>query len=262
MNAPWLNGAPDASALATHRGLHYGDGVFRTCLVAAGQVVLLERQLAQLARDAAKLDLEGDAAALQREAGALVRGMDRGVLKLMLLRAGGERGYRSKSRDADRLLCTYPLPQYPQASRGIRAERANFKLATQTTLAGIKHLNRLEQVLATRNIAPGVDEVVLEDAEGRPVCGSRSNLFWVQGAVAHTPPVERCGVAGLTRERLLEQGARVSEASFEALENADEMFFTNSLIGIWPVRSFGARAFGAPGPATRQLMAALRHPEL
>lgn len=265
MNATWLNGAPLAEPLVTHRGLHYGDGVFRTCLIFDGVVVEFEAQLAKLTRDAARLELAADAAALRAEARAAAQGIGRGALKLLLLRAGGERGYRSQARDADRLLCRYPLPQY-QASPGARAARANFQLASQPRLAGIKHLNRLEQVLAARNWPEGIDEIVLEDEQGHPVSGSRSNLFWVRGGVLHTPPVDRCGVAGLTRERVLalaEQGGlktRVTATTFEEIGQADELFFCNSLFGIWPARALGARAFAAPGPVTRHLTASLRHP--
>lgn len=262
MSLAWLNGAPEPAALATHRGLHYGDGVFRTCLIHQGEVVELDRQLGKLEQDALRLELGTDRAALEREAQALARGSDRGVLKILLLRSGGERGYRSEARSADRLLCRYPLPQYRETARGIRATRAHFRLSTQTTLAGIKHLNRLEQVLATRHFPDGVDEMVLEDAEGRPHCGTRTNLFWVTGGIVRTAPTDRCGVSGLTRERVLSLsvGAEVAPGSFEELEASQEMFFTNSLVGIWPVGQFGERRFEAPGPVTEALMAGLRHP--
>lgn len=259
MNA-WLNGTATAEALATHRGLHYGDGVFRTCLVHGGNVVELARQLDKLMHDASRLDLKTSRGVLEKECAERAATLGQGVLKILLLRSGGERGYRSRSCDADRLLCTYALPQYRVAAPGIRVERAHFQLATQTSLAGIKHLNRLEQVLASRAFTEGVDELLLDDDGGRPACGTRSNLFWASGGVLRTPPVDRCGVAGVTRDRILEAGGEVEPASYEALEAADELFVCNSLIGIWPVAQFGARRYEAPGPLTRRAMAALKHP--
>jgi 4-amino-4-deoxychorismate lyase len=265
-----LNGvlAPD---LALHRGLHYGDGVFRTCLIYASQVIDIQEQCETLNADAARLGMAPVLAAeLAREAGELARGHDRAVLKMTLLRAGAARGYRPDGRATDRLLCRYAAPGYPAAAweRGVTVFRSTFRLATQPALAGIKHLNRLEQVLASREWPPQADEALLEDEAGRPVCGTRTNLFWVTAGALHTPALERCGVAGLTRRKVLALAARlglkshVRDASGADLETAEEMFLTNSLVGIWPVAACGEWRRAAPGPVTRQLMDALRHPRL
>jgi len=260
--------APD---LALHRGLHYGDGVFRTCLIYASQVIDLMEQCETLNADAARLGMAPvTPAELAREASDLARGHDRGVLKMTLLRAGTARGYRPDGRATDRLLCRYAAPGYPGAAweRGVTVFRSSFRLATQPALAGIKHLNRLEQVLASREWPPEADEALLEDDAGRPVCGTRTNLFWVTAGELHTPALERCGVAGLTRRKLLALAVRlgvktqVRDASWSELEAADEIFLTNSLVGIWPVTACGAWRRAAPGPVTRKLMDALRHPRL
>jgi 4-amino-4-deoxychorismate lyase len=271
VTAALFNGQPDATALAWHRGLHYGDGVFRTSLVYAGRCVDLDLQVDKLRRDAQALGLRPPpAAALATEAAALAAGTPRAALKMLLLRAGAERGYRSEADACDRLLCRYPAPEFPAArwERGIRAFRSDFRLAAQPALAGIKHLNRLEQVLASRAWQEGADEGIVADAEGRPVSGTRSNLFWVAAGVLRTPALETCGVAGLMRDKVLAAAAALGQpvtvgpASWEELESAEEAFVTNSMVGLWPLSSLDSRAWHAPGPVTRRLSEHLRHPRL
>lgn len=264
-----FNGAPEAG-LAHHRSLHYGDGVFRTCLIYNSHLIDKEEQYEKITRDAAALGLAADGAALRREAQTLAEGQPRAVLKLMLLRAGGQRGYRSAETRADRLLCRYPMPELPAAAwtRGVRVFRSPLQLAAQPALAGIKHLNRLEQVLASRGWPDGADEGVLGDDQGRPLSGTRSNLFWVTQEGLRTPRLDRCGVAGLMREkvlaaaRMLDIPATIAPGSWAELEGAHEVFLTNSLIGIWPVAAMDGRRWDAPGPVTRRLMDHLRHPVL
>jgi 4-amino-4-deoxychorismate lyase len=268
VNAPALFNGQAAPDLAFHRGLHYGDGVFRTCLIYESQVVDITKQIDTVLFDAARLGLAPVLPqALQRDALQLARGQSRGVLKILLLRAGAARGYHGGG-GTDRLLCRYPLPDYRGTAwdRGVRTFRSAFRLAAQSALAGIKHLNRLEQVLASRDWPDGADEALLGDDAGHPLCGTRTNLFWVRGGVLRTPSLDRSGVAGLMRGNVLALAgvlgipARVDEGSWEELETADEVFLTNSLVGIWPVASVDSRQWRAPGPVTRQLADALGHP--
>jgi 4-amino-4-deoxychorismate lyase len=264
----WLNGAPADGALLLSRGLHYGDGVFRTLLKYDGQLVDLKLQVIKLCHDASVLGLDVDQEVLRSEAEAAGAAADRAVVKLMLLRAGAGRGYRSDSRQADRLALCYPLPEYPAAHwrQGIAAFRSGIKLGRQPVLAGIKHLNRLEQVLGSRDWPEGAGEGILCDEQLMPVCGTRSNLFWVRGGRLHTPSLENCGVAGVMRDKVLACAAalgvpvEVAGRPWHELSEADEAFVTNSLVGIWPLRSLEQRSWTAPGSLTRKLMTALRHP--
>lgn len=265
----WWNGAAGPGAVAWSRGLHYGDGVFRTMLVIDGRVIDLDLQLARLEADACALGLRVPAslaAALQAAAGAEASA----VLKLLLLRGGTARGYRPADAPADHLLLRYPLPAFAAANwqQGIAAIRSPVVIAAQPRLAGIKHLNRLEQVLASRDWPPGIDEAILGDAQGAPVCGTRSNLFWLAGGVLHSPALDLCGVAGMMRAKLLALAAQrklkieIAAAPWPALLAADEAFVCNSLIGIWPLRALDDRIWPAPGPHTADLMQALAHPTL
>lgn len=269
MTAALFNGSAAGPEIAWSRGLHYGDGVFRTCLIYASHTVDIEMQIDKITDDARRLGLAPPPAALlSAEAGTLAAQCRHGVLRIVLARGGAERGYRARATSCDRLLCRYPLATHPAAcwERGISAARADFRLAAQPALAGVKHLNRLEQVLASRAWPEGFDELIVADASGQPVSGTRSNLFWVHQGVLRTPALDQCGVAGLMRDKVLAcAGAlglpvRVGAGSWAELESADEAFVTNSIIGIWPLARLEGRRWRAPGLATRRLAGQLRHP--
>lgn len=263
-----FNGRP-VPDLSTHRALHYGDGVFRTCFIYDSQVIDLNEQCQLVIHDATRLGLTPVAPdQLASEARQVAAGVDRGVLKILLLRGGEARGYRAPDAATDRLLRRHDARPHP-ASRwehGVSVGRSPVRLAAQPALAGIKHLNRLEQVLASRDWDTGTDEVLMADDADHPVCGTRTNLFWIKGAVLQTPPLDRCGVAGHMRRKVLALApalgfaCRVAHGQWSELEAADEVFLTNSLIGIWPVARLATRRWDAPGAGTRRLMDRLAHP--
>jgi 4-amino-4-deoxychorismate lyase len=264
-----FNGAVESGQWSASRALHYGDGVFRTALVIEGRVVDRTQQLAKLAADAEALGLDPRAAAkCGREAAALAREVARGVVKMIVWRKAQQRGYRPTMRTAERLVMLGELPRLRQSawSRGVQAMRSPIVLGAQPRLAGLKHLNRLEQVLASDGWPAGIDEAILGDEGGRPIGGTRSNLFWIARGRLYTPELSRCGVAGVMRQKVLElaqqMGAswRIERGTWREFERADEAFLTNSLIGIWPLRGCGERRWRAPGPVTRTLMAHLAHP--
>ena len=271
----WLNGQPVQDAFAANRALQYGDGVFRTCLIYTNELIDLEGHIEKIMADAARLDMGVGLAAeqpllLQAEACELASRQPQAVLKMLLIRAGTERGYRSSSQTCDRLLLLGPAPNFPASfwEQGVQLFRSSFRLASQPVLAGIKHLNRLEQVLASRHWPAGADEILVNDDQGRPVSGTRSNLFWVQDGTLCTPALDCCGVAGLMRDRLLgiarrlRLPIRIAPASWDEIYRAQEIFVCSSLIGIWPVRSLEAWSAAAPGVMTRRLMEILAHPRL
>lgn len=273
MNLVRINGE-DASAIAADsRGLAYGDGVFRTLLAIDGHIVDADTQLQKLAADAARLALDApDAARLLRDSTELLvrSGLSRAVLKWLLVRRSEQRGYRSTGSAADHLVLLNAAPRYrPDLwTQGAVADLAPFRLALQPQLAGIKHLNRLEQVLASRDWPEGIDERLLCDTEGMLVGGTRSNLFWVRGDRLYTPCVDRCGIAGVMRARVLDAAATLGIVCVETLapvaelQAADEVFVCNALLGLWPLRRIGAVVYAVPGSITARLQVALAHPRL
>ncbi len=275
MNTPieavWFNGAAGRERLAFSRGLHYGDGVFRTLLKFDCRLIDIEAQIEKLSTDAAALGLRAPSpGALRDDVETAADGIPDCVIKILLTRAGEGRGYRTEAGGVDRLVLRYPRPEFDRRcwTTGISAIRSPVTMAAQPLLAGIKHLNRLEQVLASRGWPEGVDEAVLCDESGAPVCGTRSNLFWLARGVLHTPSLERCGVAGVMRAKVLTCASSIGlEISIGAqpwamLATAEEAFVCNSLIGIWPLHRLDGRTWGAPGAATADLMQRLVHPTL
>lgn len=256
---------------AQSRGLHYGDGVFRTILVWDAQPLDWGQQMDKLSSDCAALDLDmPDSTLLHSEAAQLAAGQARAVLKIIVMRKAGGRGYRANTRAADRLLLTYPAPRFDARcwDIGIDAFSPELRLAAQPALAGVKHLNRLEQVLASRDWPENADEGILCDQAGCLIGGTRSNLFWVDSGKLYTPSLEESGVSGMMRNKIIKLGdtmqlaTSVIKAPLAALREADEAFISNSLIGIWPLRRFEGREWFGPGAMTLKLVDALNHPRL
>lgn len=265
-----FNGQPSAD-LAQSRGLHYGDGVFRTILIWDAQRVDWDLHMQKLSADCAVLDLDmPDHSLLQAEALQLAAGQARAVLKIIVMRRAGGRGYRAGTRSADRLLMSYPAPAFEARcwEPGIHAFSVALRLSSQPALAGLKHLNRLEQVLASRDWPEGADEGILCDQAGNLVSGTRSNLFWVRSGQLFTPALDESGVSGMMRNKIINLGKTMQVATSEVkappsvLQEADEAFVCNSLIGIWPLRRFDSRQWPCPGAVTLKLSSALKHPRL
>lgn len=265
----WLDGEPLASAEPLYRAWSYGDGVFRTLLRYSSQIIDCEGQLQHFQADAAALGLAAPAAPrleawLQRAAGP-----ERDCcLKLSCVRAGRRRGYRPEGDGCHVLVERAPAPVFEtRAYRdGVVLDLAPVRAQWFDAGRGAKHLNRLDNVLASADWPSAVDERLLLDRDGQLVGGTRSNLFWVSSGHVHTPDIGHSGVRGRLRERVLEACRELGRTSHavsvgvEALDTADEVFVTNSLIGIWPVARFGSRSWPAPGPVTRELTARIAHP--
>jgi 4-amino-4-deoxychorismate lyase len=172
------------------------------------------------------------------------------------------RGYAPSGKEsATRVLLRYAWPQEDTTAwtDGVRIEVARMRLGENAALAGMKHLNRLEQVLA-RSEVPGTEaaEVLLFSSSGRLISGTMSNVFIARHGRLLTPRLDVCGVAGVMRRVVLREAAKsglvVGEGVLSEgdLHSADEVFMTNARIGIWPVRAIGSRPLTA-GPVTRRL---------
>jgi 4-amino-4-deoxychorismate lyase len=263
----WVNGIPEAAVPTVDRGLQYGDGLFETMAVRSGCIERLEAHLARLSRGCERLGIEGvDPAALRRELWQAAAEPGVGVIKLIVTRGGQARGYRPDPRAAPtRIITTSPAPDYPAdwTRSGVHVRVCSTRLSEQPQLAGLKHLNRLEQVLARREWSGSVpQEGLMLDAAGRVIGGTMCNLFarfadqWV------TPSVARCGVAGVLREAVLGLAASLGitcqqrDLPLDELLRAEELFLTNALIGLWPVARIEDRDYPI-GVASRELGAAL-----
>jgi len=267
----FVNGSPTEWVSAGDRGLLYGDGVFRTLRVASGRPLWWGEQFSKLASDAARLALpcppqpvwEADMAACLEACLGAVAGQD-GVLRLTLTRGNGTRGYTPPVTGAPtRLLQFSPLPaDVDQPALG-RLHLCQLRLALQPALAGVKHLNRLEQVLARAEWTdPQVSEGLLLDTEDRLISGVSSNFFLLRGHTLYTPRLDRCGVAGVARERLMARAPSLGYAVTVAdllrsdLDSAEAVLLCNSVRGLRWVSALDGRVW-AQHPAFDCLREAL-----
>ena len=242
-----INGAPGSTINAEDRGLAYGDGVFRTLRMQAGRPVCWERQYAKLQRDCAALKISCPSAlVLSSELQQLGNTQPEGVAKIIITRGVSARGYApSAQSEATRILSITPSVAYPAdyAKTGVRMHVCKVRLGHQLLLAGIKHLNRLENVLAASEWHDqDVPEGLLSDISGNIISGTRSNLFMLRGNILYTPNLSRCGVAGVQRDRVMDWSkqhgvtCKIADFHMEELVLADEIFLVNSVFGLWPVR--------------------------
>jgi 4-amino-4-deoxychorismate lyase len=244
-----VNGVPQAVVSVHDRGLQYGDGLFETLRCEQGRVRWFERHLARLGAGCARLRIPmPDGALLRREAESLIDGHSRALVKLVLTRGvAGGRGYRpSGDEQATRILTVHPWPA--AGSPEFRVALSPVALACNRLLAGLKHLNRLEQVLAQQAAAAaGVDEVLMCSPSGQVISGSMSNLFVVQGGALVTPPLEEGGVAGIMRSLVLDLApqvgiaVRIQPLSRQDLEAAPALFVTNVRLGVQAVHWYEGR---------------------
>jgi len=263
-----VNGLPSNVIPVTDRGFQYADGLFETIAVADGEPLLFDRHLERLARGCAKLGITMPARELfEAEAGRLCGGRERQVLKITLTRGSGGRGYRPDGAGPPtRVLAALPWPDYPEMHRtqGTTLRLCRTRLGSNPDLAGLKHLARLEQVLARGEWTDdAVQEGLMLDEESQVIEGTMSNVFLIRGEALVTPRLDRCGVAGVMREAVIacaeRMGVRCDErpVALDELCSADGLFVTNSLIGLWPVRRFEQHSYAIP-PLIPALLARLR----
>jgi 4-amino-4-deoxychorismate lyase len=266
MTAILVNGETAAAIAISDRGLAYGDGVFETLAVVDGEALGLDRHLRRMEQGCARLGFAAPIDDVRRETHDMVRHCARAVLKVIVTRGAGGRGYQPpESCRPNRILSLQDWPQHaPDLQRdGIAVDYCSLRLAAQPALAGIKHLNRLEQVLARAETArAGHVEGLMQDDRGCVVEGTMSNLFLLHGGELISPDIARCGVAGIVRELVLEHSHSmelvpvVRDVRPAELQSADEAFLCNSIIGIWPLRKIAGHALPV-GERTRAIAARL-----
>jgi 4-amino-4-deoxychorismate lyase len=260
----WINGEPGDSIPVADRGLHYGDGLFETLAVKAGHIALLDFHMERLHEGCRRLHLRVPAESILRaELMSAASGQATAVLKLIVTRGATGRSYQfTGDAQVNRILTRYAWPDYPVefGEQGIHLRICDTHLGHNKRLAGIKHLNRLEQVLARSEWSEidRVQEGLMLDGEGSVIEGTMSNVFaWLDHGVLATPDLRLCGVAGVMRRHLLEKAKqagvalRVANLALTEFMQAQEIFVCNSLIGVWPVASIGHWKYSI-GSMTRQ----------
>jgi len=241
-----INGKTVDCVASTDRGLLYGDGLFETIAVVNGSMRHWPRHLSRLQAGCDRLGILAiNDVELEDECRSLAGNAAKAVLKVLVTRGSGGRGYRMPDKPAPtRIVQLHDWPAYSPAcaERGVAVRVCNTRLGHHPALAGIKHLNRLEQVLARQEWEDkDIMEGLLQDSAGYLIEGTMSNIFLVRDGTLLTPDLHRCGVAGIMRTQIMELAERlpidvqVGPVEMQHLQKADEVFICNSLIGIWPV---------------------------
>jgi 4-amino-4-deoxychorismate lyase len=239
----WINGRRGTVIDCRDRGLQYGDGLFETMRVRRRGIRLLKLHLERLAEGCRRLGIDVPGAGLEREAAARARQCIDGVLKLILTRGRGARGYRPTGKERHtRVLSLHALPPSETLARPVRVRLCRTRLGLNPDLAGLKTLNRLESVMARAEWRDErIWEGLMRDVEGTVISGTMSNVFLRRGSTLMTPALDRCGIAGVMRRWVLEQAKdlRLSvwqgRLPVEAFRDAEEVFMTNAVAGVVPV---------------------------
>jgi 4-amino-4-deoxychorismate lyase len=249
---------PSQAIAADDRGLHYGDGLFETALLVNGRVRFLDDHLERLRLGCERLGIQPpDRHTLLEEITRVSAAAGRGVLKIIVSRGAAGRGYRPPAAaTATRIVALHALRESPQ--HALKLRWCETRLGRNARLAGIKHLNRLEQVLAQSEWREGeFDEGLMMDTEGEVVCATAGNIFAVRDGALVTPDLRFCGVRGVMRGQVIKAAAGlhmpVSEEPIwpHDLATASEVFITNAVRGIRSAASLDSLQWSDSAVATR-----------
>jgi 4-amino-4-deoxychorismate lyase len=255
-----VNGEISRFVASTNRGLNYADGLFETLSVHNGRPRRWQAHMDRLGVGCERMGLTmPPQAILLREVQTVSAGLPDAVVKIVLTRDGQGRGYMPhQGQNCTRIISAHIFPDgVAEAAReGVEARICDLRLAIQPALGGIKHLNRLEQVLASAELREsGVAEGILLDREDHVVSAIAANIFLVKGDRLLTPRLDLCGVRGVVRAQILARfSARCEQRRImiDLLHEADEVFVCNSVRGIVPVTRIDAQEYRI-GPVTREL---------
>jgi 4-amino-4-deoxychorismate lyase len=261
-----VNGVEASAISVDDRGLQYGDGLFETMAAVNGRVRNFARHMERLADGCRRLGMPMPAVEVFAvECERVLAGLGAGSVKIMLTRGPGPRSYRPPAEPSVTrvVVSSGPKPRN-DPDGGIVVRLCQTPLGLNPRLAGVKHLNRLEQVLASAEWSdPGVAEGLMSSVDGRVVCATAANVFLVRAGRLLTPDIRDCGVAGVMRGVVLEAARELSlptdvvDVRAADLETADEVFLTNAITGVRPVGEvLGLGRYAAPGPVTRALLEA------
>jgi 4-amino-4-deoxychorismate lyase len=247
------------------RGLAYGDGLFETFRVKQGRPCLWQEHMERLQKGCNRLAIPlPDLQVLENEAIKLCSEVSDGVLKLILTRGAGGRGYRAPDAPVPwHGFSLHPAPRYPDSFKkdGVEARICQTRLGNNPVLAGIKHLNRLEQVLARNEWTDEFQEGLMLDVNANVIEGTMSNLFLITQQGLLTATLTECGIEGIMRGRILKWAEKKGipcslrcNIRLEDVFSADALFFTNSVIGIWPVRQLEDMCYSLNNETLQQLL--------
>ena len=255
-----VNGKSTHTLPVTDRGLQYGDGAWETIAIKNGQPLLLEAHLTRLRKGLEALGITHlDSELLAQEIKQIISSpsmLNHSVLKIIITRGSGGRGYNPQGcTEPTRILSLHRWPNYPKSysEEGVDLTLCKTRLSHNPQLAGFKHLNRLEQVLARAEFNTEFQEGLVRDISGNVIEATMSNLFVMnQDDSISTPNLTQCGIEGIARAKIISEldkmgvSVMITQLSVENVLKAKALFLSNSIINIWPVKVFQDVSYEIP----------------
>jgi len=247
-NITLRNGEFVSSDIASDRSLLYGDGVFTTLVIKGGEPILLKQHIQRLCHDCQKLKIDNIShQSIKRALFSAIEGVECAIVRITVSRSSGERGYLCKQAKPVYWITVNDWPNHIVKFRkeGISIRICDQLISGNKALAGVKHCNRLEQVLARNEWnSDDYQEGLMLDNVGNVIEGTMSNLFLVKNEQLFTADLTYAGVEGIIRRLIiriakqLEIPLTIGKITLEELATAEAIFVTNSVIEIWPVKHF------------------------
>lgn len=243
-----VNGKQVNQISLNDRGLAYGDGIFTTAKVSNGCIELLDKHIERLIRGCKLLKITGvDFVALETELIDVCKSYDLAVLKVVITSGEGGRGYSRLGVNGPNViikLSEFPHKYLQWQKEGITLSDSSIKLGINPIFLGLKHLNRLEQVLLREELDnTHTDDLLVFNIFDHVIETTCANVFWFKNNELFTPKIEDSGISGIIRAEIIRKypNIKIVEAKREDINNADSIFITNSIMDIIPVINYEGR---------------------
>jgi 4-amino-4-deoxychorismate lyase len=266
--------SPSATRFLKHlpdgldRAIVYGDGLFETVIVFDSTPPLWLHHKQRLQASLLRLGIKADIAVIEQQVFSLATQTQNALLRIVVARSGGQRGYDPRSVSGCVFsIDTFGLPAYTNTllESGVALHLCRYVLPRNPVLAGIKHINRLDQVIAASEWNRlWEQEGLLLDDTGAVIEGTMSNVFIVTNGMLQTPLLNHCGVAGVMRDYIintlapeLSLAVTVKRLTLNDILASDECFLCNSVFGVWPVSRIGVASLNRHSGVTEKIIQAV-----
>jgi len=248
----WVNGQEASDISLRDRGFQYGDGLFETMRLEKSSIIFMNEHCARLQLGCQRLNIKINIDLILQQLDIVLKEVASGVLKLIVTRGDSERGYKINPEAPPTIIWIHSdYPVYPSSyySEGVDVCICKTQVSRNPVLAGLKHMSRMENILARQEWQDEYQEGLMCDELGNIVEGTMSNFFAVKSDTLITPGLQYSGVEGVVRQKLLDIAAQenyrveIRDINLAELESIDSVLMTSSLIGVWPVRSIAAHQF-------------------
>jgi 4-amino-4-deoxychorismate lyase len=240
-----VNGIPQSQIDIQNRGLAYGDGLFTTAKILNGKIQYLASHLHRLCLGCEKLGLVvPNKIDLSEQLTTVAQKYSLAVLKVIITAGNGGRGYaRSVTSHNDVIIMVHDFPKHYDelAINGVTLGESNQQIGINPMLSGLKHLNRLEQVLLRQELSQSkYDDLIVSNVNGDVIEATSANLFFWHNERLCTPDITNSGVNGIMRLRILQSypDTVIKKVTLADLNNSQAMFICNCVMGVMPVNRY------------------------